>query len=76
MCVSVPAKVIALDGKQADVLSFARKRSVFLACDQVKEGDWVLLYGNLALRVLSESEADEMLELLDQLSAPATHPKG
>lgn len=68
MCVSVPAKVIAVEGKKARVAVWEQEREVFLSFDNVKIGDWLLCYGNLAVGPLDEKSAEESLALLKNLT--------
>lgn len=64
MCLSVPAKVISLSDTHAEVEVYSRRSHVYLACEHVHAGDWVLLYGGMAISVLDAETARETLELL------------
>ncbi len=68
MCISVPAKICAIDGKVAQVESCNIRRSVLLSVDGARLGDWVLIHGGIAVATLSASEAEETLELLGKLA--------
>lgn len=70
MCLSVPAKIVRLEGQQAQVEVYSQSRTVTLTCPDAKVGDWVLLYGNVALAVLDSRTAHETLSLLKPLHKP------
>lgn len=63
MCISIPAKILSIDGSCAEVeLQGLRKRVLLMV--QAREGDWVLLYGGAALRLLDPEQAKEGLAVL------------
>ena len=66
MCLSIPARVLAIDGKNAEVDVYGDRRQVFVACDNLRVDDWVLLYGGVALCILEDAAAAEMIHLLNQ----------
>ncbi len=68
MCISVPARVISIDGRQAEVAVWDEHRVVFLAVENLQIGDWVLLYGGVALTVLEPDVAAETVELLSRMT--------
>lgn len=72
MCLSVPAKVVALDGERrsatVDVLGATREASVLLL-PEVVEGDWVLVHVGFAIARIDEDEAAAALALLDDALA-------
>ncbi len=68
MCISVPAKIISIAGKSAEVEVYSKRRKVFLGFEEAMIGDWVLLYGELALTRLDEREALATLDLLSRLA--------
>jgi hydrogenase expression/formation protein HypC len=69
MCLSVPAKVIAIEGVMADVSAGG---AVFKAGLQMVEnilvGDYVLLHAGFAIQKISEKEALETLKLLNEMN--------
>jgi hydrogenase expression/formation protein HypC len=69
MCLSVPARVVSVDGDRAsaivDVLGATREASVLLLPD-VAVDDWVLVHVGFAIARIDEAEAAETLALLDQ----------
>jgi len=68
MCLSVPARVVALDADwrsaTVDVLGATREASVLLL-PEVAEGDWVLVHVGFAIARIDEDEAAAALALLD-----------
>lgn len=67
MCLSVPAKVIMVSQREGEVSVYGERRRVYLAAEQVKVGDWVLVYGGVALAVLDPQEAEETLALIHRM---------
>ncbi len=72
MCLSVPAKVVALDGERRsatiDVLGATREASVLLL-PEVVVGDWVLVHVGFAIARIDAEEAATALALLDEALA-------
>ncbi|MBP8958898.1 MAG: HypC/HybG/HupF family hydrogenase formation chaperone [Bacteroidales bacterium] len=68
MCLSLPAKVIEIKGDMADV---SVGGTVFKAglqlVDDVKPGDYVLLHAGFAIQKIDEKEAQETLQLLEEI---------
>lgn len=64
MCLSVPAKILSLNGQKATVEVDKQVREIFLACEGGAPGDWVLLYSGIALCLLDSEAAAETLRLL------------
>ncbi|HRT47587.1 MAG TPA: HypC/HybG/HupF family hydrogenase formation chaperone, partial [Bacteroidales bacterium] len=62
MCLSLPAKVIEVNGDMADV---SVGGTIFKAglqlLDDVKPGDYVLLHAGFAIQKIKEDEAREIL---------------
>ena len=69
MCLSIPARIINIDGSIADVSAGG---AVFKAglemVEDVKVGDYILLHAGFALQKISEKEADETLKLLKEIN--------
>lgn len=68
MCISLPAKIISIDGQVALVEMNKLRRNVMLAVEGARVGDWVLIYGGAALCLLDEDAALETLRLIDGLA--------
>jgi hydrogenase expression/formation protein HypC len=68
MCLSIPARIISIDGDMADVSTGG---TVFRACigliEVPKEGEYILLHAGFAIQRISEQEAAETLELLREI---------
>lgn len=69
MCLSLPARVISIEenAQVAEVEVNESRKRVFLALDKVRVGDWVLIYGGVALTVLEADIANETINLLKRL---------
>ncbi len=69
MCLAIPALVKSIDGYQAeiDIDGVTRQVSIQLTPD-VRVGDYVLLHTGYAINVIDETEAQETLKLLRELS--------
>ncbi|MGB4291406.1 MAG: HypC/HybG/HupF family hydrogenase formation chaperone [Bacteroidales bacterium] len=72
MCLSLPAKVIEINGDMADV---SVGGTIFKAglqlLDDVKPGDYVLLHAGFAIQKIKEDEAREILGLLEEMEEQA-----
>ena len=64
MCVSLPARVLSVTGRIAEVEVNQLRRNVLLTTD-VAVGDWVLTYGGAALTVIDQESAQEILRLIE-----------
>ncbi len=68
MCLSIPAKIISIDGDMAEVSTGG---AVFRACigliDVPEVGEYILLHAGFAIQRISEEEAAETLELLREI---------
>jgi hydrogenase expression/formation protein HypC len=66
MCLTAPARVLAVDGELAlvDLDGMARRASLVLLPDATV-GDWVLVASGLVLEALDEAEVNALQELLD-----------
>lgn len=68
MCLSVPARVIKIDGLMADVsIGGALFRAGLHMVEDVNEGDYILLHAGFAIQKISVEEALETIRLLDEL---------
>ena len=67
MCLSIPAKIISIDGKKARVsLGGAEYNAALNLVENVKIGDYVLLHSGFAIQVIDEKEAMEIMRLLNE----------
>jgi hydrogenase expression/formation protein HypC len=68
MCLSIPAKVLSIEGSMAKVSIGGTVTDASLQLiDDVKIGDYVLLHTGFAIEKIDEKEADETLRLLKEL---------
>jgi hydrogenase expression/formation protein HypC len=68
MCLSIPAKVISVDGviAQASVGGAIVQTSLHLV-DDVMPGDYILIHSGFALQKISEQEALETIRIIEEL---------
>jgi hydrogenase expression/formation protein HypC len=68
MCLSIPAKVVKINGSMADV---SVGGTIFKAglqmVENVKIGDYILLHTGFAIQKISEKEALETLRILKEI---------
>jgi hydrogenase expression/formation protein HypC len=70
MCLAVPAKIISMDGTNAEIdIDGVRRRISLYLTPEAKLGDYVLLHAGFAIKVLDIQEAQETLNLLRQMNA-------
>jgi hydrogenase expression/formation protein HypC len=68
MCLSVPALVVAIDGQMADVsVGGALFKAGLHMVENVKAGDYILLHAGFAIQKISDEEALETLNLLNEM---------
>lgn len=67
MCLSIPALIISINGQQAEVEVNNERRQVFLAVDNLKVGDWVLLYAGVALAGIDAETAGQTIGLITKM---------
>jgi len=67
MCLSIPAKIISIEGDKAQVsVGGTRVEAGLQLVDDVKVGDYVLVHTGFAIQKISEEEAQETLELFKE----------
>jgi hydrogenase expression/formation protein HypC len=68
MCLSLPARILTIDGSMAEV---SVGGTVFKAglhmVENVKEGDYILLHAGFAIQKISKKDAEETLRLLKEI---------
>lgn len=68
MCLSIPAKVISIEGKMAKVsLGSSVINASLQLLDNVAIGDYVLLHSGFAIEKIDEHEAAETIRLLREI---------
>jgi len=69
MCLAVPLKIISIKGKMGiGELGGIKKKVSLMLLDKVKVGDYVLLHAGFAINKLETKEAEELLQLLREIS--------
>jgi len=68
MCLSIPAKVLSVEGNtaKASVGGAIVNTSLHLV-DDVKPGDYILIHTGFALQKISEEEALETIRIIQEL---------
>ena len=68
MCLSIPAKIISIDGNMASAsVGGAIVRTGLHLLDDVKVGDYILIHTGFALQKISEEEALETIRIIEEL---------
>ena len=68
MCLSVPAKVIAIEGDMADVsVGGTVFKASLLMVENVEIGSYILLHTGFAIQKINEEEALETLQILKEM---------
>ncbi len=69
MCLSIPAKIISIDGNNAEVSAGG---AIFHAGLQMIEdarvGDYILLHAGFAIQKINEKEAEETIKLFEEMN--------
>ena len=69
MCLSVPAKIISVEGNSAKAsVGGAIVNTSLHLVEDVKPGDYVLIHTGFALQKISEEEALETIRLIEEIS--------
>lgn len=65
MCLSIPYKIININKLEAEVKDYSDKiRKIQLnIIPQAQVGDWVLVLNNMATEIISQQEADQIINL-------------
>ncbi|MBT3209288.1 MAG: HypC/HybG/HupF family hydrogenase formation chaperone [Bacteroidetes bacterium] len=67
MCLSIPAKVLSIDGVMANVsVGGAEYQASIEMLEDVKIGDYVLLHTGFAIQKLDEEDAKESLKVFEE----------
>ena len=68
MCLSLPARVLKVDGEMAEVsVGGAVFRAGVQMVEDVRPGDYILLHAGFAIGKMKEEEALETLRLLEEI---------
>jgi hydrogenase expression/formation protein HypC len=75
MCLAIPARIEAIQDRQAEVdIGGVRRRVSLSLTPEAQVGQYVLLHTGYAISVVDETEAQESLRLLRELAE--SHPAG
>ncbi len=68
MCLSIPAKILSIDGNTASAsVGGAIVQTSLHLVDDIKLGDYVLIHTGFALQKISEEEALETIRIIEEL---------
>ena len=68
MCLSIPAKVVTINGDMATVsLGETVVNASLQLVDDIKIGDYILLHTGFAIQKLSKEDAEETFKLFEEL---------
>ncbi len=68
MCLSIPAKVLSINGEMAIVsMGGAQYNASLQMVEDVKVGDYILLHTGFAIQKIDEKEAEEVFKLFNEL---------
>jgi len=69
MCLAIPLRIISIKGKMGiGELGGVKKKISLMLLDKVRVGDYVLLHAGFAINKLETKEAEELLQLLREIS--------
>ncbi|OFY65980.1 MAG: hydrogenase assembly protein HypC [Bacteroidetes bacterium RBG_13_43_22] len=69
MCLSIPVKIVSIDGSMAEVSAGGTLFKAGLhMIDNPEVGDYVLLHAGFAIQKISEEEAAETLNILREMN--------
>ena len=68
MCLSIPARIVSIDGSTAEVTAGG---AIFKAglhmIEDAKVGDYILLHAGFAIQKINEKEAAETIKLFEEI---------
>ena len=67
MCVAMPGKILEINDHKAKVSFNGMEMNADVRMVDAKVGDYVLVHAGWAIEVLSQSRAEEMLEIFKEL---------
>ena len=69
MCLSIPVRIVSIDGKMAEVSAGGTHFKAGLhMLEDIKEGDYVLLHAGFAIQKISKNDAEETIRLLEEMN--------
>jgi len=75
MCLAIPAKIMSIENDKAKV-DFGENvlREINIALVSAKVGDYVLVHAGYAIQVMDEKEAQETLQLWNEILKTESSP--
>ncbi len=67
MCIAMPGKILEINDNKARVSFKGTEMNANVRMVDAKVGDYVLVHAGCAIEVLSQSRAEEMLAIFDEL---------
>ena len=69
MCLSIPARIVSIDGSMAEVdAGGAIFKAGLHIVENAKVGDYILLHAGFAIQIISDKEAAETLKILEEMN--------
>jgi hydrogenase expression/formation protein HypC len=69
MCLSIPAKIVSIDGNMAEVSAGGTLFKAGLhMIENASIGDYILLHAGFAIQKISEKEAAETLKIIEEMN--------
>jgi hydrogenase expression/formation protein HypC len=69
MCLSMPAKIISVEGEMAEVsVGGTLFKAGLQMIENAKPGDYILLHAGFAIQKISEEDANETIRLLNEMN--------
>jgi hydrogenase expression/formation protein HypC len=69
MCLSIPARIVSIDGSIAEVsVGGALFKAGLHMVNDAKVGDYILLHAGFAIQVISKEEAEDTIKLFEEMS--------
>jgi hydrogenase expression/formation protein HypC len=69
MCLSIPVRIVSIEGKMAEVSAGGTLFKAGLhMLEDVKEGDYVLLHAGFAIQKINKSDAEETIRLFEEMN--------
>jgi hydrogenase expression/formation protein HypC len=69
MCLSIPARIVSIDGSIAEVSVGGTlfKAGLHMVSD-AKVGDYILLHAGFAIQMISKKEAEDTIKLFEEMN--------
>jgi len=69
MCVAIPALIRSIDGSLAEVeIGGITQTANLQLCPQAEVGDYVIVHTGYAINILDQQEAQETLQLFEEIA--------